>query len=229
MTVRLAEAEQDHQDRHERRERRADEDVDPHAEKPVGGFGAAHQDAERHADARWRAPCRSRRTRKVLDRAVQKRPCRTVRPWRRAPRSAAAGGRRGPAGRRSPRARPDQERGHHRHLVTEHLHGGPQSTNAAAPARSPRPYRGSAGRGGSRRGCAARSTFGSMIREHAARAAREHDDLVGQVDRLLDAVRHEHEGLALALAQPQGGLPGTCGGSARRRPRTARRGGARRR
>ena len=28
----------------------ADEDVDPHPEQAIGGFGAPHQDAERHAD-----------------------------------------------------------------------------------------------------------------------------------------------------------------------------------
>ena len=42
-----------------------------------------------------------------------------------------------------------------------------------------------------------------MMRDTPARAARQHDDLVGQVDRLLDRVRDEQEGLLLVLAQAQ--------------------------
>ena len=64
---------------------------------------------------------------------------------------------------------------------------------------------------------------------HAAGPRRQEHDAVGDVDRLLDRMGDEDEGLVLGGRAAGSGPPGTCGGSARRRPRRARRAAARRR
>ncbi len=66
-------------------------------------------------------------------------------------------------------------------------------------------------------GAAARSG-----RASSGRAVGEHDDAVGEVDRLLDRVGHEHDGLAVLGPDPQQLVLDGCAGSARRERRTAR-------
>ena len=67
---------------------------------------------------------------------------------------------------------------------------------ASGSARCSRPRRDSRDRGGCRSGSPPRSSFGSMIAETRLGRREQQHDAVRDVDRLLDAVRDEQEGLA---------------------------------
>src|SRR5690606_21700028 len=198
----LAEAEDRHQHRDDRGERRALEDVDPHPEHVADRADPPHQHADADADHERAGHADAERMERDRDRVLEL-----------AGRQHRHAGSDDPGERRDqrdqpeaadqlPEHEPDQERGHHRHAMSHDGHGSvleimlehvPDLVDAVEIRRlAPN---------------ALEVAAALELRAHhlglPARTPAEQEDLVGDVDRFLDAVGDEDHGLLLDLEQRQ--------------------------